>query len=694
MKLFSLPIFLLAFASFRCNSNHHTIASAPDQSISNVIALTEKNICFDAVCNGWNELPLNLLLDEQQSSMPQTIYHLPYNDRLKHVSCIIDLGDSCLIENLQLFDCNGNENISLPISVGTPDNWQILNSCQLNAGNEWKSISIQKRIRFIRIIIPDANCKLAELRVLGNKPTTKDKPSQILPKDLPLMKDFIGVNGGLWEPTNVLSCCGAFREYHSWFWNDGGQDHSRGYFPLSNAMFYPNNSYAFQPDFDSRHTDDDYDKIIQAGCDLTPCVQLSSLNYVNGGDPNVKPLQPGDNPIAPNSYTAHADYLYQFAARYGEMTHPDSDLKLSKKLLGNPPTSQSRVSGTHRIKYIENWNEPDKWWVDVNKQGKEVQFSPFEMAAMCSADFDGDENRMGNKVGIKNADPNSKLVMGGLAALNLDYIKSMKVWSDAHRTITKKFPADVLNFHHYSTNGSGLFYRDATEGISPEADKLKDKLEEIVAYRDAELPGLEIWLTEFGYDTDPQSPRKAPAIGSCDAYETQARWMLRSYLAMAAARIDRAYWYMMEDVVSEGDNSRWQYNTCGLVKDAGYPASDHPHATYEKKTSWYYLNGFRKILANARFKTQIPQADSNLFIYEFSENPNQSILVIWYGTSDNRIQINQKIALADFNHASLYHLQKNENEPISSAQILTINNSSITIPQISEMPVFIRLERR
>ena len=42
------------------------------------------------------------------------------------------------------------------------------------------------------------------------------------------------------------------------------------------------------------------------------------------------------------------------------------------------------------------------------------------------------------------------------------------------------FPADVLNFHHYSNEGDGQDGK-ATRGISPESDRLKQKLQRIVA---------------------------------------------------------------------------------------------------------------------------------------------------------------------------------------------------------------------
>jgi hypothetical protein len=154
------------------------------------------------------------------------------------------------------------------------------------------------------------------------------------------------------------------------------------------------------------------------------------------------------------------------------------------------------------------------------------------------------------------------MVMGGLAGLDLNYIKAMKAWADWNRD--GDFPADVLNVHSYSNNIGG---QGASRiGISPEADRLKDRLKELVDYRNRYLPGKELWLSEFGYDTHPASVQRAPAIGATSEEEVQARWLARSFLAIAAAGFDRAAQYMLRDVSPE---STTKYDTSGLVTQKG-----------------------------------------------------------------------------------------------------------------------------
>lgn len=73
-----------------------------------------------------------------------------------------------------------------------------------------------------------------------------------------------------------------------------------------------------------------------------------------------------------------------------------------------------------------------------------------------------------------------------------------------------------------------------------------------------------MWLTEFGYDTSPRSPNLAPAYGSFDAEDVQGMWLIRTYMYLAAARIDRAHMFMLANVVDDGGT---KFQTSGLTQD-------------------------------------------------------------------------------------------------------------------------------
>ena len=65
---------------------------------------------------------------------------------------------------------------------------------------------------------------------------------------------------------------------------------------------------------------------------------------------------------------------------------------------------------------------------------------------MCSADYDGHEGTIPD-AGVKNADKNFRLAMGGLVGNStmLDYLTEMKLWFDYNRS-DGKFTSTAILF--------------------------------------------------------------------------------------------------------------------------------------------------------------------------------------------------------------------------------------------------------
>jgi hypothetical protein len=324
-----------------------------------------------------------------------------------------------------------------------------------------------------------------------------------------------------------MQAVGFVREYHNWAWDAGDGSPTAPAFPKDLVAFNP--SYAAGGN--AWFFDDYYAKLKAAGITVSPAIQ-GSVSWLTP-DGSHKPMAKDADAADPRSYRAHADHMFQFAARYGSRKVADSKLKLAP--------NQARKSGLGLLRYFENANE---------------------LAARSSADYDGHQKALGDTFGVKNADPQAQLVLGGLADLHLDYIKAIKFWADTNRG--GDFPADVLDFHHYSNDIGGQ--GNSQVGISPEADKLKERLEKLVDYRNRYLPTKELWITEFGYDTHPASIQRAAAIGTTPAEEVQTNWLVRSYFLLAAAGVDKAAQYMLRDV---DPNNATQYSTSGLVTQKG-----------------------------------------------------------------------------------------------------------------------------
>lgn len=609
----------------------------------------------------------SLLVDEQQISgdpkngiggTPSTIYTGGYNSLYYPLQVIIDLGSTHQVSEIYLFDANNADTLS--IYTGSPLGWQNPSKIYLGFYNSWRSVPLNTTTRYIMLEFPTRKANIAEI-ILYGQPNFQAKP--IPPKithTLPKMETLIGINALHNQPVDKLRCVGSVREYHPWQWDEGNGN--------SSYPGYPNNEFAWSPswvsgsgwgwDFDQK-----YSEFKNANLDLSPCLQQTAL-FMLDSSKNVdqKPISPNDDPEDPASYIEHSRYLFQFTARYGSSQVPASQLMLRN--------GQPQVSGLGLIKYVENWNEPDKWW-----RGRDGHFNPYEMAAMCSADYDGHEGALGSGHGAKNADPNIKFVMGGLTILGLDYIKSMKLWCDLHRT--SGFPADVLNFHHYS-NTSGGQSTNLRQGISPEDDNLKQKLVEIVDYRDRYLPGKEIWVSEFGYDTNPNSTQGVPAIGNNDGYEVQGQWLLRSYLEMAAAGIDRAHLYFFADLNAPNPN---KFNSSGIVNENWFG--------YQPKKSWYYVYAFKKALTDYRFVSEIPSQNPDVNVYEFyNENSATTIYAAWCTTSEDKKVNNFELNIGNALGATLLTLSPTDTVAIES-QLSTSASNSVFI-NLSERPVFVR----
>jgi len=457
------------------------------------------------------------------------------------------------------------------------------------------------------------------------------------------MDQFIGTNAFIDDPLDKMNVAGFIREYHTWDWDAGG-------------TAFPNNKIAMNPSYAGGgwDFDDYYKKLRDAGITVSPCI-LNSTKWLAGpGDTypyEAKPVSSGMDTKDPDSYKAHADHMFQYAARYGSQVVDDHLLKLA--------ANQKRVSGLAYLRYIENWNEPDRWWGSTDDH-----FSPEEYAAMGSADRDGHEGTMGFIYGIKNADPEIKLVMAGLSEADINYIDRIRQWCLENRT-DKKFVYDVINIHRY------------TLSYSPEQGNLKGMVQAIVDYRDQYLPDVEVWITEFGWDSGiPNTPFSSPSIGSYSKEEVQAQWIVRSYLLLSSTGINRAAQFMLRNVINNGTT---QFDNCGLVNEKN---------DWKAKNSWYYTYTLRNVLKGKYFAGELESGNDKVSIYTY-KNAKQDTIVyaVWAPTSQGTAISSYTLRLPTaVQSAWLTELIPASTQGITSG--LELKRNSVTI-DVKERPVFI-----
>ncbi|MFD0674538.1 fibronectin type III domain-containing protein [Cohnella sp. GCM10027633] len=607
------------------------------------------------------------LVDDQTATAPRTAEAYRWNAGNKAIyhpaSVVIDLGTEYALTSINILDSNGSGPVE--VSTGTPFAWTSQFTDPMTKFNLWSNHAVTTTTRYVRLAVQNNGPWIAEIVLYGSQvgppPVT---PVPVAPA-LPVMNDLVGINAFVDDPASVTQVAKFIREYHSWNWDEGD---IWPFNPINTTSYpgYPNNQNKFAPSWAGGggwNFDNYYGGLKASGTTVSPAIK-ESVAWLTAGSEN-KPLSAGENALMPASYIEHADHMYQYAARYGSTVVADGNLKLA--------SGQARSTGLGYLDYFENWNEPDNTWDTLADY-----FKPYEFAAMSSADYDGHLGTLGSTVGVKNADPNAKMVMGGLSDPKLEYLRALKFWSDNNRG--GSFPFDVINIHYYSHDGATQ--SEGTVGISPEADDMKGALSKIVEFRNKYYPDKEVWITEFGYDTDTASKQRVPTISGQTIYETQANWIIRSYLAAAAAGVDKAAMFMLRDVELAPGVTMSKFYASGLVgrKDQGYP----------KKDSWYYLYTYRNTLGEMYYLgEQQDSSNPNVMIYKFkSATSNAGAYVVWNKTSNNSQTNGYSLALqGNPTSASQVEMVDGDTDGVTSA--LTISGDKKVTVNVSEKPLFV-----
>lgn len=514
------------------------------------------------------------LIDEQvrlfdarspEPQAPQSFYHAPYQKIYLPHEIYFKLPGFFHLEELRFYDAAGKD--SLKIYLGEPGNWRLAAKAYTDRYRQWRSIKLNQPSEMLKIEVYSSQAEIGEILLYGRY-LKKARHQQAFGEPASSHRknfgDFLGVNAFVDDPLDkVAQVAKNIREYHSWQWNAGNK----------NEHYYPSDGLAFAPSAVSSWDFDRYYREAQArGVKVVPCVQKSPP-WLNTEHPDHKPAQGAAEEVT--SYTAYAAYLYQYAARYGGKKVPLRQLNLAP--------NQKPLSGLGLIEGLEVWNEPDKWW-----RGREGYFRAEEYAAFLSACYDGHRGALGPGVGIKQADPHLPVVMGGLAQLNLDYLEIIRLWSIYQRE--GDFPAEVLNFHHYSNDAGGQ-EGVPKRGVSPEKDALKTRMQSLIQYRDSHLKDQAIWLSEYGYDSNPRSPQGVPGeMNDYTAEQMQALWLLRASLLLWSSGLEQAHIYMFRDVNAPNPN---KYNSSGLTQEKW-----NGHAP---KESYKLLRDWQEAMGRAEF---------------------------------------------------------------------------------------------
>lgn len=399
--------------------------------------------------------------------------------------------------------------------------------------------------------------------------------------------------------------------------------------------------------------------------DVTPLVDIKTCpNWFLAGFPsNLQDSEDvtapyGSNLNDPASYILVGKVAFQFAARYGSNPNVNRSLLSVDKTprWANDVVNTVKV-GLNTVKYVECNNEPDKWW-----KGPATLQTAQQYAANMSAFYDGNKGKLGKNVGVKNADPKMMVVMGGICNLpnGVQWIKAMVSWCAKNRGYkadgSVNLCFDVINFHNYSSKDNS--------GAAPELSNAAHYADAFAA--EAKNLGVEVWQTENGYDINPGSDLRAPAIGSKSAELVQADWILRSSLLYIKHGISRLFFYQLYD---NAPGNALRFSTCGLMAN-----------THARRPSGNYILQMKNLMGNYSY---VKTLSSSPMVDEYT-NGIKTKWVLWMPTA--------KGATATYSlnvgksTATLYQLDPNSTDYKQSAKTTKANKLTVAV---SETPVIV-----
>ncbi|GAB2545946.1 carbohydrate-binding protein [Spirosoma aerophilum] len=304
-------------------------------------------------------------------------------------------------------------------------------------------------------------------------------------------------------------------------------------------------------------------KVVLASLKTMPDWMINTYPDAEKDSENV-PVRYGKDFTNPASYLEQARMAFQFAARYGSNKYVDPALLSvnSRPRWNGDPINTVKI-GLDLIKYVECDNERDKWW-----KGRKAYQTGREYAANMSAYYDGHKNTMGRGVGVKNADPNMTVVMGGLALATMgsDYVAGMIDWCKQYRGYKADGKVnlcwDVINYHFYPDDANSSQSGVSTRGVAPEISVAPAVTQKFLKLAHNAAYDMPVWITETGYDVNQGSPLHAIPIGNKTAKQTQADWILRTSLLYARLGIDKVFFYQM---YSDDPTSQGQFGSQGLI---------------------------------------------------------------------------------------------------------------------------------
>ncbi len=326
----------------------------------------------------------------------------------------------------------------------------------------------------------------------------------------------------------------------------------------------------------------------------------------------VKPLSAQDKVAGqtPKDFKDEAELYFQYAGRYGK--DPTPLLEQHRKIASD----QKAQNGLGMLSAIEAYPYPDR---AKNSVCPECSFfHPLEYAAYLSALYDGDQKTLGPNFGVKSSSPSTPLIFGSMTIPTLDYPLMVSLWSKEYRS-NQGLPFDVLAYTASS--------KSQGKAQHPEASGLYDTFKKLVFEKNKFFPDKELWITEFGFESDPTQSMGVQVSPGYTPEEVQGIWLTRGLLLLTAAGVDRIYLQPLFD------NHHFSSSSYGLVHSA--------KEQYKTKKSYNIVAGLLKSMNEFVFDKFIDpledhKGNQDVVTLQFAHksNPKKFLFISWTPTNN------------------------------------------------------------
>ncbi|HXH18187.1 MAG TPA: discoidin domain-containing protein [Chitinophagales bacterium] len=236
---------------------------------------------------------------------------------------------------------------------------------------------------------------------------------------------------------------------------------------------------------------------------------------------------------------------------------------------------------------------------------------------------------------------------------------------------------DGLNVHHYS-----YAYNEQGRrvGVNPEHSQssIRAILNDI-RFRDANLPGKKIYVTEWGWDSD--GAGEACTHSECVTEKTQALYAVRGAMFFIRLGADRLCWF------------NYANGKGGLYSRSGLTGS--PAAGFAEKISFRALQALLAHLGGCYF-LDVMQENDEAWIYKFGDAKGRTThLIAWKPVSGEDDSVSAVHLPAGYAPESAWLISGTSSQVEMSLSLASFNPATqVTTLKVSAVPVVVKLKMK